>query len=244
MQFGLNTADGYDGGVLPLLRFVQLTRLVVAEPRPDGVLLSRLERLPDDRTLDLLGVRYLIANAGTPGRPGLQATDFGDLVLFTRDQATPRSLVVYRATAVATDEAALDQMRRPTFDPNHELVLHAPATGASPASNAPGAAIVPDVQTSDRWRARVTLSEPGYVLQREAWYPGWRARVDGVDTPVERADILFRAVPLPAGEHDVEIFFEPATFSRGVLVSAAALAIVLVLLGLDRLLILRTRDLR
>ena len=63
LQYGLNTADGYDGGVLPLLRWVHLSALVVPSPRPDGVLLSRLDGLPIDRVLDLLGVRYVIANA-------------------------------------------------------------------------------------------------------------------------------------------------------------------------------------
>ena len=59
MQYGLASADGYDGGVLPLLRWLELTRLAVPSPRPDGVLLSRLEELPSPRTLDLFGVQYL-----------------------------------------------------------------------------------------------------------------------------------------------------------------------------------------
>ena len=54
----------------------------------------------------------------------------------------------------------------------------------------------------------MSLPAAGYLLQREAWYPGWRARVDGVDTPVLRADLLYRAMPLGAGAHDVEISFD------------------------------------
>ncbi len=44
LQYGLNTADGYDGGVLPLLRWLHLSGLVVDSPRPDGVLLTRLDQ--------------------------------------------------------------------------------------------------------------------------------------------------------------------------------------------------------
>src|SRR5438552_3525672 len=105
LQYGLNTADGYDGGVLPLLRWLHLSGTLVQSPRPDGVLLTRLDSLPPDRQLDLLGVRYLVANAETPGRPDLQMVDFGDLRLFARPNPVPLSLVVFGATRAA-DEAA------------------------------------------------------------------------------------------------------------------------------------------
>jgi uncharacterized membrane protein YfhO len=103
---------------------------------------------------------------------------------------------------------------------------------------APAVAVTPDSVNAGRWRARVTLPQDGYLLQREAWYPGWQARVDGVDTPVVHADVLFRAVPLRAGTHDVEVYFESASFQHGAWVSLAGLGLVALLLVLP---ILRTR---
>src|SRR5207302_10086021 len=91
LQYGLNTADGYDGGVLPLLRWLHLSGTLVQSPRPDGVLLTRLEAVPSDRILDLLGVRYVIANGDVDARPDLQTVDFGDLRLFARSDPVPRS---------------------------------------------------------------------------------------------------------------------------------------------------------
>jgi uncharacterized membrane protein YfhO len=82
------------------------------------------------------------------------------------------------------------------------------------------------------------MPEPGILLQREAWYPGWRARVDGSDVPVLRADVLYRAVALGAGEHDVELYFESTSFQRGLLVTLGGLMIVALLLAAP---IIRTR---
>jgi len=239
LQFGLNTADGYDGGVLPLSRWLRLTTLLVPSPRPDGVLLTRLESLPTDQLLDLLGVRYLIANSDTPARAGMEMVDFGDLRLFARPDPVPRSLVVFSATSVADDSVALDRLAGPDFDANREVVLGIPASIQGPSADP--IAVQPDQVSAERWHAHVSLSQAGYLLQREAWYPGWRARVDGVETPVFRADVLFRAIALGPGEHDVEIFFDSPTFNRGVLVTLAGLAVVVVLLTWRWLPIMRKR---
>ncbi len=237
LQYSLNTADGYDGGVLPLSRWVSLASLVVAEPRPDGVLLSRLDRLPDDRVLDLLGVRYVVANSGLAARPDLPImVDFGDLAIFARLVPVPRDLVVFSTASASDDGQALARMRDASFDPNREVVLHdgEPAlTGSVPAM-----AVTPDASRAGYWRAHVSLAEAGWLVQREAWYPGWRARVDGQDVPVVRADVLYRAVSLSAGAHDVEIYFESAAFVHGMWVTFGGLVIVALLLAAP---IIRTR---
>jgi uncharacterized membrane protein YfhO len=46
--------------------------------------------------------------------------------------------------------------------------------------------------------------------------------VDGQPTPVLRGDVLFRVVPIPAGEHNVEFRFEPASVKLGLLLSLAS----------------------
>ncbi|HET6316904.1 MAG TPA: hypothetical protein VFG86_10630 [Chloroflexota bacterium] len=235
LQYGLSTADGYDGGVLPLLRWVKLSGLVVPAPRPDGVLLSRLDTVPQDRVLELLGVRYLVTNAGTVPAPGMAlAADFGDLRILQRAQASPRDSVVFSAS-VAGDDAALARMREPDWLSSREVVLSEgePLDGAGAAI-----AVTPQERMPTNMRAHVSLPQAGYLLQREAWYAGWRARVDGQETPVVRADVLYRAVPLPAGDHDVEVYFESSTFQRGAIVTVAGLILVVGLLALP---IIRTR---
>jgi hypothetical protein len=228
LQYGLNTADGYDGGVLPLLRWLHLSGLLVQSPRPDGVLLTRLDALPSDRILDLLGVQYVVANSGTPSRDDLQTVDFGDLSIFVRPDRVPLSLVVFGVTPVADENAALQRMSAPDFDPNREVVVEG-ADASTSAGSAP-LAVTPDVAEPQDWRAHVSVPQAGYLLQREAWYPGWRARVDGAEVPVLHADSLFRAIALEPGEHDVEVYFDSSSFKRGALISLAAMVVIIGLL--------------
>jgi len=233
LQYGLRSVDGYDGGVLPLLRFVQISALAVQSPRPDGVLQSRLDPLPSDRVLRLLGVSYLLTNAGAPPPAHMDSVDLGDVRLYRGGAATGAALSVllFRGGVAADDDAALARLADPAFDPDGDLVLAAGQAAAALTSDRRGVPVQGFARDAEHWRAQVDAPEAGYLLQREAWYPGWRARVDGVEVPVLRADVLFRAVPVPVGPHQVELFFDPSSFRRGVALSLLGVVLVALLLA-------------
>ncbi len=62
-------------------------------------------------------------------------------------------------------------------------------------------------------------------------HPAWRARVDGEPAPVERANLAFKAVPVPAGDHLVWLEFRPLSLWVGAFVSALALLALAASLG-------------
>jgi uncharacterized membrane protein YfhO len=58
----------------------------------------------------------------------------------------------------------------------------------------------------------------------DTWYPGWRATVDGRETPIHEAYGALRGVVLPAGAHTVEFRYRPWTAYWGALFTALASA--------------------
>ena len=62
MAYGLATADGYDGGVLPLRSYVEFRDLLLpgTGATPDLLIQQALTDIPSDRVLDGLGVRSVI----------------------------------------------------------------------------------------------------------------------------------------------------------------------------------------
>jgi uncharacterized membrane protein YfhO len=62
----------------------------------------------------------------------------------------------------------------------------------------------------------------------DLFYPGWKAFSGGRELPIYRANALFRAVFLPAGTHEVEFHYRPASFAIGVSVSVATGSLVVV----------------
>jgi uncharacterized membrane protein YfhO len=77
--------------------------------------------------------------------------------------------------------------------------------------------------TPERIVLAADAAEPGLVVLRDTFFPGWQALVDGRPAPLLRADFLFRAVPVPAGRHTVELRYRSRALERGLLVSIVSL---------------------
>lgn len=58
------------------------------------------------------------------------------------------------------------------------------------------------------------MEQPGLLILHDLYHPAWTARVDTQPVPILRANGLFRAVALPAGEHHVTFSFEPLSWSE------------------------------
>jgi hypothetical protein len=80
---------------------------------------------------------------------------------------------------------------------------------------------------------RTASAQPALLVLSDAFYPGWRAQVDGADAPIHPTNVLFRGVPVPAGEHTVTFTYEPDGWRLGWALAAAgaALAALLCCLG-------------
>jgi hypothetical protein len=67
---------------------------------------------------------------------------------------------------------------------------------------------------------QATATGNNLLFLSEAYYPnGWKAFIDGGETPIYRADYLFRAIVVPQGTHTVTMKFEPRGFYLGKYIS-------------------------
>jgi uncharacterized membrane protein YfhO len=72
----------------------------------------------------------------------------------------------------------------------------------------------------------------------DAHDPNWRAYVDGIETPIARANHFHRAIKVPAGNHQVEFRYDPRSFKRGATVSVVTgfflIVVTMILIGRTR----------
>ncbi|MFQ6058800.1 MAG: YfhO family protein [Anaerolineae bacterium] len=197
----------------------------------------RLDRI---ELIDEAGQRHLLAHLLGYGEHSLVYRS-EDVAIYRNHDALPRAFVVHRARAVADDEEALAALDEASFSPREEVIL----TSGQELSVTPAGPDQVRIVSYEPERVVVEadLADEGVLVLLDSHYPGWRAWVDGVvershpvgrhppsqgvlergvsvqEVEIHRADILFRAVRLPAGQHRVVFAYEPLSFRVGAAIS-------------------------
>jgi hypothetical protein len=176
----------------------------------------------------------------------------GDVKIYENLDLLPRAYVAaatLTADSPATAAARLqEQLQAAAAHPPNETaagaashplpipVIEGPVVAGS-AAGAAGAAANQAVQAAEivsyapeRVEVRTRSAAAGVLVLADAFYPGWRATVDGRETPIYPANVLYRAVPLPAGEHTVIFTFTPTGWRLGLTLAAVG-GVLLAVLG-------------
>lgn len=183
---------------------------------------------PSERALDLLSTRFIVAGGGLPGTQPVYQGEQTQLYVLENPDALPRAFLVGETEVVDSDAEALELLRGGDIDLRRKAILHAPIEADVAAVDTMSTA---DVQlesfTARHIRWRVNTDSPRLLVASEIYYPaGWKAYVDGDAVEIHRANYLLRAVPVPEGEHEVEMRFEPASHRAGVWISGLSALLV------------------
>ncbi len=185
----------------------------------------------DSPLLRVLNLKYIFARADrTPLAAELVAgvTSAGGGRLWELKSPQPRSFMVYEAQAVRNDEEAKRLLHDQPATVFSRVLLadanSAPTLAAAQSSDTSTGAQVTVVEYGPSRSAwRVYTPRDGYLFTSDAYYPGWTADLDGRPTRLFRANLAFRAIYVPAGDHLVTYRFVPRSVRIGVIISCLAL---------------------
>ena len=106
-----------------------------------------------------------------------------------------------------TDDAgAATRMDADDWNPDTLVLLAGEGPCETPA-DARGEVLV---KNGDLTSIELNVVEPAWLVVSATYYPGWQAELDGAPVNPERANLSFRAVPVPAGSHTVIFQYRPA----------------------------------
>ncbi|MDE2855296.1 MAG: YfhO family protein [Chloroflexota bacterium] len=135
-------------------------------------------------------------------------------------QATSERAFLAGAAHVLPDNESGDAEALRLLRAGERLTLHGDVE--APTSDDPGGGKVEILSyTEARIELRVMAPAPAYLVLKDAYYPGWEASVNGAPTPIYRANLLFRALSVPAGESVVIFRFEPALWRAALYIGLA-----------------------
>lgn len=180
---------------------------------------KQLYRYPNCQpVLDMLNTKYIIYND-----PATQQTTFqtnpgaaGDcwFVNSVRTLKQPQLVI-----------SALDSLRVAS-----EAVIETELTQA--ITKAPGDSVWLLKDDHDELRYHARTAGGGFAVFSEVYYrPGWKAYVDGKETPIYKTNYVLRGLYLAPGEHDIRFEFKPGSYYDSMKVGIAASGMVWLLLG-------------
>jgi hypothetical protein len=232
---GLQSIQGYNA--VHVARYDEFIEEVNEEPQnyhdtdvfPAGL---------DSPLLNLLNVRYIVVPAvAAPDQSVLKELKDTYPIAYSGDQvevlentdSLPRAWIVHSARQ-AEPEEALELLDSGEVDPRQTVLLEE----APPPLDRPGNASAERASVTryeaDEVRLDVTAGASGLLVLSEVYHPAWKAYIDGRPAPIYRADHLLRAIPVPAGEHTVELRYESSSLRVGMAISLTASAVLVALL--------------
>jgi hypothetical protein len=116
-------------------------------------------------------------------------------------------------------------------DPRHVVLLE---REAAPAAGQPGSAAVVSAAAmiDERPTALAVQADVGenggFLTVLDSFDPDWHVTVDGEPATLLRANVLFRAVRLNPGQHEVRFEYRPTAFFAGGVISLATALSLLV----------------
>lgn len=164
---------------------------------------------------DMLGLRFVATGAPIEAidknyAPGdfVELTRIGDVHIYENPRAMPR--VILATCAMHVDFAAMTKSGEwPEADYRETVLLETPPICHTRKDSAPATA---RLLAYENTHVVVDASAPpggGWLVLNDVWHPWWFARVDGEEAPILRANVMFRAVAVPEGRHEVRFDFQP-----------------------------------
>jgi hypothetical protein len=210
---------------------------------------------PDQKLLWILGVNWIVTENGDVEIPGYeklsdpawenQGTPY---YIYKREWAIRPYMTFWNwVPAGSTDEEAV----RNSFE---EWVDGSPVDTTAFVEGGEGSPVAPEGTFEDHrstvvfeksadpteFSAIVNVGADALFVLRDAWYPGWKVWVNDRPAELLRADLVFKAVKVPAGNNRVRFEYVPTQLKSGWTISgiSAGLVLLILLIGM----ISRTRS--
>jgi hypothetical protein len=231
---------------MTLARYTNFFFQMVERPSFDSAIRSGLihdvkEFLQDPQFLGLTSLKYVLVQ-----KKLFNEHDAGWKLIYERNiapvhyvyeniHALPRAYLVGNYVVTRDEQESFRAMRDNISRLSHMVVLEngRPSFDSADADTNPGIARITDYKIN-RVDLDVKADARSLLVFTDSHYAGWNAYVDGIKTPVWRANALFRAVEVPPGSHRVTFRYQPASLRWGGAVSLSTLFLVVVGIAIDQ----------
>lgn len=147
--------------------------------------------------------------------------------VFRNRYVWPRAFLARQVLVVRTGEDALKALESLPRGAPPAAVIEAPPSMKLPGGIGEEGRVRIESLEPERVVIGTSAPKEAVLVLADTHFPGWRADIDGKEIPILRANYLFRAVPVPAGDHTITFRYEPRSVPMGLGLGATGLALAL-----------------
>lgn len=159
-----------------------------------------------------------------PANPAFQVAFSGDITLYQRQDGLGRAWIASDAIPVETPAAAATFVSDDTFNPQTTVIVEQDTTLSVPQGSTGSIKWLRD--DANEIALQVNVPEGGWLVLADAPFPGWEATIDGTPTDWQAANVINRALYVPAGEHLVQWRYHTPGLQMGIVGVIAGLVVL------------------
>lgn len=212
-------------------------------PRPDANLppgfgtTNLRENKYRQRLLNLLGVKYLLHKNGDTSADFITFPDGvyrfiyhdGYYQIYENKETLPRVFLAFGYVVEKNAQKIVDKIFDSSFDLKKTLILEEKISPEMELAEDNNNTVKIEKYQSNKVSFLTSSKTNTLLFLSDTYSKEWGARIDGQESKLYRANLAFRAVPVPAGGHRVEFYYKGVAFSKGLQISILSLAVLIIL---------------
>jgi len=180
------------------------------------------------KVLDMLNVKYVVTNKriNNPNYKKIKEVNG----LYENKNVLPKSWIVGQIKDVNSQRESLMETLLSGFDPRNKAIVYG-YRGSDMPEDVKGVVTI-KTRNENRIELLSTSDTGGLLVLSEIYYePGWRATVNGKETPIYQTNHVLRSVEIPKGTTEVIFEYDKTNWQRTRLLSRFSLITVILILG-------------
>ena len=239
--FGIEDIGGYSSFYPRRYgEFIHLSQFGTKSPMPDNFSRWMSFRNFGSPLLNLINTKYLLLPPSWTAKvPGIRLVYDKEIKIYENEDVFPRVFFVPSYQYCASPKETLaklassknSDLKNTVFleeHPPNDFLQKRDHTGSDKVESS----IKVVSYKSDSMDVEVSSNQNGFLVISNAFDPGWKARVDGVETKVLHANYIIQALPIRAGDHSVEVFFRPTLSIASLIISSLGWILLILLVGI------------
>ena len=180
------------------------------------------------KVLDMLNVKYVVTNKriNNPNYKKIKEVNG----LYENKNVLPKSWIVGQIKDVNSQRESLMETLLSGFDPRNKAIVYG-YRGSDMPEEVKGVVTI-KTRSENRIELLSTSDTGGLLVLSEIYYePGWKATVNGKETPIYQTNHVLRSVEIPKGTTEVIFEYDKTNWQRTRLLSRFSLITVILILG-------------